>query len=346
MKIIVDAMSGDNAPLEIVKGAVMAVADLGADIILVGKGEEILRCIEKLGMKNIPKGIEIAHTSDIVTMEDDPSTVIRDKKDSSMTVALNILSEGTGDALVSAGNTGALLTGSTLIVKRIRGIRRAALSPVLPEDLGNGIIIDVGANTECTSEYLVQFAFMGASYARNVLGKENPSIALLNIGTEESKGQHLQKETFKLLKEASSKGMLNFIGNIEGRDVLYNKADVIVCDGYSGNILLKTIEGTALYMAKELKGIFMKNIWTKLAAAIVKKSITGLKKRLDYTEVGGSVLIGISKPVIKAHGSSDANAIKNAIGQAIKIAQSRFVDEIVESIDNIKTTVDSNEKNS
>ena len=346
MKIIVDAMSGDNAPFEIVKGAVMAVTDSGADIILVGKGEEILRCIEKLGMKNIPKGIEIAHTSEIITMEDVPSAVIKEKKDSSMTVALNMLSDGRGEALVSAGNTGALLTGSTLIVKRIRGIRRAALSPVLPEDFGNSIIIDVGANTECTSEYLVQFAYMGASYARNVLDKGNPKIALLNIGTEETKGQPLHRETFKLLKEASSGGMFDFIGNMEGRDILYNKADVIVCDGFSGNILLKTIEGTALYMAEELKGIFTKNIWSKLAAGIVKKDILKLKKRLDYTEVGGSVLIGISKPVIKAHGSSDANAIKNAIGQAIKIARSRFVEEIVESIDNIKAMVENSEKNS
>lgn len=333
-------MSGDNAPNEIVRGAIMAARDFDTDIILVGKGEEILRSIEKQGMKNIPKGIEISHTSEVVEMDDDPSTVIREKKDSSMTVALNILRDGGGDALVSAGNTGALLSGATLIVKRIKGIRRAALAPILPNDLGNGIIIDVGANTECTPEYLVQFAFMGASYARNVLKKENPRIALLNIGTEDSKGQPLQKETFMLLREASLQGKLNFTGNIEGRDILNNAADVIVCDGYSGNILLKTIEGTASYMAKELKGIFTKNLISKLAAGIVRKDMLSLKKRLDYTEVGGSVLIGISKPVIKAHGSSDAFAIKNAIGQAIMIAQSKFVEEIVESIDDMKISVD------
>ena len=258
----------------------MAVTDSGADIILVGKGEEILRCIEKLGMKNIPKGIEIAHTSEIITMEDDPSAVIKEKglvNDCGFKYAER--RQGRGPCI--GWKYRRPLTGSTLIVKRIRGIRRAALSPVLPEDFGNSIIIDVGANTECTSEYLVQFAYMGASYARNVLDKGNPKIALLNIGTEETKGQPLHRETFKLLKEASSGGMFDFIGNMEGRVILYNKADVIVCDGFSGNILLKTIEGTALYMAEELKGIFTKNIWSKLAAGIVKKDILKLKKRLD-----------------------------------------------------------------
>lgn len=346
MKIIVDAMGGDNAPFEIVKGAIQATNDFDADIILVGRGEEILRCIERLGMKNIPKGIEIAHTSEIVTMEDDPASVIREKKDSSMTVALNILKDGGGDALVSAGNTGALLSGATLIVKRIRGIRRAALAPVLPDDFGNSIIIDSGANTECTPEYLVQFAYMAASYSRNVLGKRDPRIALLNIGTEESKGLPLQKETYGLLREAKAKGKLNFVGNIEGRDVLERVADVIVCDGYSGNILLKSMEGTALYIVKSLKGIFTKNIMTKLAALIVKKEILSLKKRLDYAEVGGSVLLGISKPVVKAHGSSDAIAIKNAIGQAIKMASSNFVAEIIENIEDMKISVDNDEKNS
>jgi glycerol-3-phosphate acyltransferase PlsX len=286
MKIIVDAMGGDHAPFEIVKGAIMATDDFNADIILVGKGEEILRCIEKMGMKNIPKGIEIAHTSEVVTMEDDPSTVIREKKDASMTVALGILRDGGGDALVSAGNTGALLSGATLLVKRIRGIRRAALAPVLPRDFGNCIIIDSGANIECTPEYLMQFAYMGSSFAKNVLDIAKPRVALLNIGTEESKGPALQKETYKYLSEARDKGHIHFIGNIESRSVLDQIADVIVCDGYTGNALIKTMEGAALHIIRELKGIFEKNIRTKLSAALIKKDIVNLKKNMDYTEVG------------------------------------------------------------
>ncbi|NLO46800.1 MAG: phosphate acyltransferase PlsX [Clostridiales bacterium] len=346
MKIIVDAMGGDYAPFEIVKGAIMATDDFNVDIILVGRGEEILRSIEKMGMKNIPKGIEIAHTSDVVTMEDDPSTVIREKKDSSLTVALGLLRDGGGDALVSAGNTGALLSGSTLLVKRIRGIRRAALAPVLPEGFGNCIMIDSGANTECTPEYLLQFAYMGTSFAKKVLGKESPRVALLNIGTEESKGPPLQKETYKLLMEAKEKGKLNFIGNIESRNILNQQADVIVSDGFSGNVLLKTMEGTALYFIGAMKDIFRKNALTKLSALLVKKSIRDLKRKMDYSEVGGSVLLGISKPVVKAHGSSEANAIRGAIGQSVKMVASGFVSDITDNIRDMKISTDNDEKNS
>lgn len=340
MKIIVDAMGGDYAPFEIVKGAIMATDEFNVDIILVGRGEEILRCIEKMGMKNIPKGIEISHTSDVVTMEDDPATVIREKKDSSMTVALGILRDGGGDALVSAGNTGALLSGATLLVKRIRGIRRAALAPVLPRGFGNCILIDSGANTECTPEYLLQFAYMGSSFAKRVLEKESPRVALLNIGTEETKGMPLQKETYKLLMEAREKGKLNFTGNIESRQILDQKADVIVCDGFSGNLVLKTIEGTALFLISALKEIYGKNAVKKLSASMVKKDMTDLRKRMDYTEVGGSVLLGISKPVVKAHGSSSANAIKSAIGQSVKMVSSGFVSDIMDNISDMKISTD------
>jgi len=334
VKIIVDAMGGDNAPLEIIKGAVAAVEELKAEIILVGN--EILRCIQKLGMNNIPKGIEIANASEVVEMEDDPSKAVREKKDSSMTVMLNMLRDGAAEAAVSAGSTGALLSGATLIVKRIRGIRRAALAPIIPGRKGGSVLIDCGANAECTPEYLLQFAYMGTAYAKYMFNIERPAIGLLNIGSEEHKGTELQKETYKLLKEASEQDKLNFIGNIEGRDVFEGRADVIVADGYSGNILLKAIEGTALYLTGELKSLFYKNIKTKLAALLIKNEIKDFKKKLDYGEVGGSIFLGIAKPVIKAHGSSDAKAIKSAIGQAMKIASTDMIKEISSRMDDMK----------
>jgi glycerol-3-phosphate acyltransferase PlsX len=340
VKIIVDAMGGDNAPLEIVKGAAQAVGAYKTDVILVGSGEEILRCFQKLGMNNIPKGIEIANTTEVVLMEDDPSKAVREKKDSSMAVMLNMLRDGAGNAAVSAGSTGALLSGATLVVKRIRGIRRAALAPIIPNKTGGSILIDCGANAECSAEYLMQFAYMGSAYAKYMFGKEFPSIGLLNIGTEETKGTEVIKEAYKLLKEASAQGKLNFIGNIESRDIFEGKVDVIVSDGFSGNILLKAIEGTALYLVGELKSLFYKNIKTKLAALLIKKDIAGFKKKLDYGEVGGSLFLGIAAPVIKAHGSSDARAIQSAIGQAVKIASSGLIEEITNRLDDMKLPSD------
>jgi glycerol-3-phosphate acyltransferase PlsX len=336
LKIIVDAMGGDNAPLEVVKGAIAAVNELKAEILLVGNGEEILRCIQKLGMTNIPKGIEISNTTEVVTMEDDPSKAVREKKDSSMTVMLNMLRDGAGEAAVSAGSTGALLSGSTLVVKRIRGIRRAALAPIIPNGKGGSVLIDCGANAECTSEYLMQFAYMGTAYAKYMFNKERPTLGLLNIGSEEHKGTELQRETYKALKEAAEQDKLNFIGNIESREIFEGKADVIVADGYSGNILLKAIEGTALYLTAELKTMFYKNFKTKLAALLMKRDFKDFKKKLDYGEVGGSIFLGIAKPVIKAHGSSDAKAIKSAIGQAMKIASTDMIKEISSRMDDMK----------
>ncbi len=336
MKIVVDAMGGDNAPLEIVKGAVRAVEELDTDVILVGSGEEILRCIQSLGMSNLPKGIEIAHTSEVITMEDEPTTVLREKRDSSMAVGLELLRNGTGDALVSAGSTGALLSGATLIVKRIRGIRRAALAPVMPTDTGGCIVIDVGANVENTVEYLTQFAYMGAAYAKCVLGRTDPKVALLNIGEEPTKGDALHKETYAALTALKEQNKLNFIGNMEGRDVLSGRCDVLVCDGWSGNVLLKGMEGVGLFILKELKKTFTKNLRTKIAAALIKKDVYALRSRLDYSETGGSVLLGISKPVIKAHGASDASAVKNAIAQAVRAVNGGMVEEITANIENMK----------
>ncbi len=328
MKIIVDAMGGDQAPREIVKGAVQAVEELGAEVVLVGRAEDILRCVQDMGRTDLPRGLEIANSTQMVTMEDDPARAVRDKKDSSMSVMLRMLRDGEGDAAVSAGSTGALLSGATLVVKRIRGVRRAALAPILPTRQGHCVLIDCGANAECSPEYLMQFAYMGDALARLYLGLEKPRIGLLNIGTEAGKGTGLQKDTYELLEQAREAGKLNFIGNVEGRDVLEGAADVIVTDGFSGNILLKTMEGTAIYLTGALKTMFLGSLRTKLAALLVKKDLKSFKKMMDYREVGGTVFLGITKPVIKAHGSSDAKGIRNAIAQAMKLVTSDLCSDL------------------
>ncbi len=329
MKIIVDAMGGDNAPAEIVKGACMAAKEFGVHVVLVGREDEIKPHIEE------DADVSIVHAEQVVTMEDEPTTVMRAKKDSSMAVALKLLANGEGDALVSAGNTGALLIQATLIVKRIRGVRRAALAPIMPTATGGALLIDSGANAECTPEYLQQFALMGTSYAKFMLGVEKPRIGLLNNGTEEHKGRELQQKAYVLLKQAHESGTINFIGNIEGRDVLFGGADVVVTDGFSGNIMLKTIEGVAMFFSKELKNIFMKNIFTKVAALMVNSGIKNFKKKMDYNETGGAPLLGICKPVIKAHGSAKAFTLRSAVKQAIDYVNANSIAEITKNLKEI-----------
>ena len=316
MRILIDAMGGDHAPGEIVKGAIDAAKEFDVQIVLVGRGETILKSLGELGYDTLPKGIEVANADDVVDMHDDPATVVRKKKDSSMVVGLRMLAEGQGDAMISAGSTGALLSAATLVVKRIKGIRRAAFCPEIPTD-NKALLIDSGANAECTPEFLVQFAFLGSAYARKVQGKTNPKVGLLNIGAEDSKGTSLQKEVYGLLQKAHEQGMINFVGNVEARDVPLDAVDVVVADGFSGNILLKSIEGTAIFMAGIMKSMFKKNLLTKIAALLCKDGIAAFKKRMDYREVGGTVLLGITKPVVKAHGSSDARAIRSAVKQAM-----------------------------
>lgn len=339
MKIIVDAMGGDLAPQATVEGAVNAVKEYGIDVILVGRAEAILGCLERLGLKTLPAGLEIVHAEEIIEIEDNPATAFKDKKDSSMTVGLNLLKEGRGDAFVSAGSTGALLSASTLLVKRVRGIRRAALAPVIPTGSGGAVLIDCGATSDCTPEYLLQYAFMGTYYAKRFLGHSQPRVGLLNIGAEPSKGNTLQRETYALLQEADAAGRIHFMGNIEAREAILGDVDVIVTDGFSGNIFLKALEGTALFLSKQLKGIFMKNISTKLAATIVRKDMSAMKKSMDPSEVGGTALLGISKPVIKAHGSSNSYAIQNAIRQAIELAQSDLIADISEHVEFMRLPV-------
>ena len=250
-----------------------------------------------------------------------------------MTVALNLLRDGKGDAVVSAGSTGALLTGATLIVKRIKGIRRAAMAPVLPAGEHGVMLIDCGANVECTPEYLLQFAFMGSFYAKKLMGIEAPRVGLVNVGTEDTKGGALQHETFALLQQASDEGRIRFIGNVEGTDVFSGKVDVAVCDGFTGNVLLKGTEGVIKYMMKALKGVFYASAANKLAALVLKKDLAEMKKSMDVNEIGGTALVGISRPVIKAHGSSDAKSFFAAVRQAKAFAESGIIADIGENIE-------------
>lgn len=332
MRIIIDAMSGDKAPEEIVKGAVMARRELGVDVTLVGKKEVVESILAKEGCADI----EVVDARDVITMEDDPSTATRRKKEASMTVALNLLRDGKGDALVSAGSTGALLTGATLIVKRINGIRRAALSPVLPNGGAGTLLIDSGANVECTAEYLLQFAYMGSFYAKKMMGLENPRVGLANVGTEDTKGGALQHEAFRLLREAGDAGRINFIGNVEGNSVFAGDVDVIVADGFTGNMMLKTAESMIKFMMGKLKEVFYKSTKNKLAAAVIKGDLSRMKKMLDVKEVGGTVMLGISAPVIKAHGSSDARSILAAARQANTCVESGIIEDIKANIEYMK----------
>jgi len=321
MRILIDAMGGDNAPNAIVQGAVDAAKEFDVQIVLIGKGEAILKSLSDLGLETLPKGVEIANADDVVDMHDDPATVIRTRKDSSMVVGMRMLAEGEGDAFISAGSTGALLSAATLIVKRVKGIRRAAFCPEIPTD-NKTLLIDCGANSECTPEFLLQFAYLGTVYAEQVQGKTNPTVGLLNIGAEETKGTALHQQVYSLLQKAHNQGFINFAGNVEARDVPLGAVDVVVADGFSGNILLKSIEGTAAFMAQMMKSMFKKNLLTKLSALACKSGINAFKKRMDYREVGGTMLLGITKPVVKAHGSSDARAIRSAVRQAMEAAKS------------------------
>ena len=336
MKIIVDAMGGDNAPQAIVQGALDAHKKHGVDILLVGRAADVLRAVEACGEKTLPAGVELKDASEVVEIADDPATAFKMKKDSSLTVGLNLLKAGEGDAFVSAGSTGALLSGATLLVKRIRGIRRAAMGPVIPVLGGKAILCDCGANAECTPEYLMQFAYLGNYYAKRVLGVEKPRVALLNIGAEEEKGDALRHETYALLQTASEAGRLYFTGNIEASDVMMGGADVVVADGFTGNVMLKSLEGTGKFLLKELKKMFLSSTKTKLAAAMVKSDMADMKKLLDPSEIGGTPFLGISRPVIKAHGSSDARAICNAVLRAKEYAESGFIADIEANIDAMK----------
>ncbi len=335
MKIILDAMGGDNAPQAIVSGGVKAARELDTDIVLVGREDEVCRCLAACGGENEPR-VTVVGAPDVITMEDEAGMACYNKRKSSMTVALTMLKKGEGDAVISAGSTGALLGGATQFVKRIKGIRRAALGPVLPNGDKGVLLIDCGANVDSTPEYLLQFAYMGSFYAQRMMGIEAPRVALLNVGTEDTKGGALQKAAFALLKEAHEQGRINFVGNAEGSDMFAGKMDVLVTDGLAGNVMLKTVEGLAKFMFKELKKVMYSSTKTKVGALLIKKDLYGMKAMLDPAEVGGTALLGISKPVIKAHGSSDDRAIFNAVRQAVACVEADVAGAIEANIDYMK----------
>ncbi len=328
MKIIVDAFGGDNAPLEIIKGCAMAVEKFeDVEIILTGD-EETIRKVSEENELSLER-IEIVHAPDVIEMSDHPTELMKSKKNSSMAVGLRLLASDGGDAMISAGSTGAMLTGATLIVKRIKGIKRPALAPVMPNADGKFMLIDCGANADCRPEMLVQFAHMGSVYMKNVLGVENPRVGLANIGTEETKGDELRKATYALLKDEPN---INFIGNFETRDIAEGGADVVVADGFTGNIILKTYEGVASMLSSKFKSVFKKNIFNKLGAAVMLKDLNAIKKSMDHNEYGGAPFLGVKKPVFKAHGSSKAITICNAIKLTREFVSSDVIGKIAEDI--------------
>ncbi len=326
MKIIVDAFGGDNAPLEIIKGSAEAVQEHGVDILLTGK-ESTIR--EVAAQNNISLDhIEIEDCDEVITMHDAADSVIKTKKNSSMAVGLRLLSEGRGDAFISAGNSGALCVGATLGVKRIKGIKRPAFAPVIPSETGCLMLIDGGANVDCRPEMLRQFAVMGSVYMEKVMKIANPRVGLANVGSEDHKGTELYRETYAILKDSG----LNFIGNVEGRDIPKGVCDVVVCDGFTGNMILKTYEGVASVLMKQIKNMFTGSVKGKLAAGLIMKDLKGMKTRFDYNTYGGAPILGSSKPVFKAHGDSKARTIKNAIGLCKEYVEAKAIDEISSSI--------------
>lgn len=327
MRIVVDAFGGDNAPLEIVKGAAQASTEFKTEITLTGERQTIEKIIADNNLKFFGELI-IVDTDDVISMHDDPTTILKAHSNSSMALAFKELCEARADAFVSAGSTGAIVVGGTLIVKRIKGIKRPALGGLIPSPDGHYMLMDMGANAECRPEMLAQFGIMASVYLEKVEGIENPKIGLLNIGVEDTKGDELRVEAYKLLKQAP----INFVGNIESREMPKGVCDAVIADGYTGNIALKLIEGTAVTFFKMVKGALYKNLKNKLAALVLKKDLYALKSMMDSSEVGGAPLLGVSKPVIKAHGSSDAKAIKNAIRQAIIFTEKNVINTICENI--------------
>ncbi len=326
MKIVIDAMGGDNAPFATVKGAIEAIKSYNIDIILTGNKPIIENQLARHDY--IKEKIEIVHCSEEITNDDRPVAAIREKKDSSMAVALRLVKEKKADAVISAGNTGALLAGGLLILGRIKGIDRPALAPPYPTTEGMSVLIDGGANSDCKPRNFLEFGIMGSVYAEKVLEIKKPRVCIVNIGIEEEKGSEIVKEAYKLCKT----GPFNFKGNIEARDIPGGYADVIVCDGFTGNVILKLTEGLAGSIFKLLKEEFVKNTFRKMGALLLKSGLKDFKKQFDYTEYGGAPFLGVKEVLIKAHGSSDEKAIKNAIRQGIKFIENDVIDDITKKL--------------
>ena len=336
MKILLDAMGGDNAPDANIKGAVQAINKVKAEVVLVGKEEVIRSKIKEFygkEMEEISDRLKIKNATETIEMEDQPTVAIRHKKDSSMVVGFRMLKEGEGDVFISAGNSGALLTGATLIVGRIKGIDRPALAGILPAYNSQLLLIDAGSNTNCKPINLLQFAQMSSIYLKNTYGIKAPAIGLLNIGTEETKGNDLVKESYKLLKENSEKLGINFVGNVEGRDAFSGKIDAIVTDGFTGNVFLKTTEGVGKFVKRTLTESLTRNLLAKILSVPALPAIKRFSKAMDYKSYGGALFLGVKKPVVKAHGSSDALLFEYTIIQAEKFVENKAVDKMIEEFE-------------
>ncbi len=331
MKIIIDAMGGDNAPEAPVRAGVQAASQLpDVEIVLVGREAVIKGELEKYSADK--SKIEVVNAEDVISNYDEPARAVRGKKNASLVVAANLLKNGGGDALLSMGNTGALLSAGLLIVGRIKGVLRPAIGTLLPTDKGPKMLIDAGANTNCKPENLLQFAVMGDIYMNKVMGIDKPRVSILSNGEEEGKGDELVKAAYPLMKNAG----FNFVGNMEGRDIMEGNADVFACDGFVGNVVLKTIEGMGSVVGKMIKELFTKSFATKIGAVFVLKGVKDFRKKMDYREYGGAPLLGTKKPVIKGHGSSDATAVFHAILQARKFVAENVIDDIAERINAAK----------
>lgn len=326
MKIAVDGFGGDNAPLCVLEGSAQAVKEYGVEILMTGKEEELKKVAQEHQISL--EGITIVPTDDVIEVCDDPTSILNEHENCSMAVAMKLVRDGQADAFVSAGSTGAIVVGASMIVKRLRGIKRVAIAPIIPSQTGCFMLIDGGANLECRPEMFLQFGMMGSIYMNKIMKVASPKVGLVNVGEEETKGRDLQLEAYHLLKDSS----LNFVGNVEARDIPLGKADVIVADGFSGNIILKLTEGLAKFLMSGLKGIFLGSTKGKIAAMLTMKDMKKFKQKMDYKEYGGAALMGASKPVIKAHGSSDGYAYKNAIRQAKEFAQLDVVGEISKAL--------------
>ena len=336
MKIILDAMGGDNAPDANIKGAVNAINKIKTEVVLVGKEEIIRSKIKEFygkGMEEISERLKIYNSTEIIEMEDQPTVAIKQKKDSSMVVGFNLLKQNKGDVFISAGNSGALLAGATLLVGRIKGIDRPALAGILPAYKKQLILMDCGSNTNCKPINLLQFAQMSTIYIRNTFGIEKPVIGLLNIGTEETKGNELVKESYQLIKEKAQELDINFIGNVEGRDAFSGKIDAIIADGFTGNVFLKTTEGLGKFVKRALKESLLKNMISKIATVPSLPAINRFAKTMDYKRYGGALFLGIKKPVVKAHGSSDEKLFEYTILQAEKFVENKAVDKMIQAFD-------------
>lgn len=336
MNIIVDAFGGDNAPLAVIEGAACAVSELGVDITLAGDESVIKELAEKNSI-SLDK-ISIIHTESVIDIHEEPTAVIKEKSDCSMALGLKALAEGRGDAFVSAGSTGALVVGATFIAKRLKGIKRAALAPILPTANGYVMLMDGGANVDCRPDMLMQFGIMGSCYMETVLGVKNPKVGLINVGAEDTKGRETDIEAYHLLEKAP----INFYGNLEARDLPLGACQVAVSDGFTGNVALKLYEGMGSFFSKELKSMLGSGLAGKLAALLIMPKIKTFKKKIDYTEVGGAVLMGISKPVIKAHGSSNAKAFFNAIRQAKNCVEGDVIGSISGALEKMKEASSAN----